>query len=1027
MAAHLVGREPELKIVSAIVDDLSKGRGGLLLILGEPGIGKTRLAEAVAERTVAMGAHTTWATAWQHAGAPPLWLWEQAIRQLDGGALLLTGATEVGPAEADAARFRQFDAVGRAVVEATERSPVVIVLDDLQWADVASLRLLAFVVEATRGRPCLLVGTCRQDELPEAELASLGRLGTSILLGGLDERSVGEVLALAMGKPIAEDVAGAVAGRSGGNPLFVLEFGRLMIASGRTELAEAAVPPAASALIGRRLARFSEPVVAVLQGAAVLGKKFSVDMLEGLLTNDGPGLDVRTGLSQAASGGLLVQQSRTEYAFGHDLVRDVVAESIPSSRAEALHARAAGILSERASRDPSLHARAAVHFESAGSAEAAAPHWEEAAAWALGMLAYEEAATCFARAADCVSNDPARTTDLLLAEADALLRSGVLTVARERYAEAAASARRLGDPHRMAAAVLGIGAGVAGWEVPLNDPRHVLLVEETLGVVPDDELALRSVLMSQLSGARATPDTLPESRRLAEQALDLARRAGDPASEARALAAMCDAMAGPGHAAERGDMEQRIVELGHAAGDRSLEVLGHRFRVVARLELGDFDAVDREIAAFERGVEYLRQPLLSWYIPIFRGMRALVRGRFEDAEAFAAQARAAAEATGSTNAHLLATTLQVGIDAATGGDTPIDTFDDILDIDPAAWSSYAAGLAHVATRAGDRDRAAEVLALHSRNGFARIGDDAEHLATLLMFGRTAVALGDRPSMRAMYDAFAPYAGMWVVDGIAAVCWGPVELELARLAAGLGERESGQRYLDAARRAIDEAGAEGVRRELALVAEALGAAPAVPDTEPVGRGAGWLHEGEFWSLSYDGATVRLKDAKGLADLATLLAMPGREVHVLDLVSRESGTGPREGDLGEQIDPQARAAYRTRLAELEDEIDAASVDSDRGRLEQATAERDFLVSELAGALGLGGRARRTGDPAERARKAVSTRIKLAIDRVGRVHPTLAAHLRNSVRTGVFCSYQPERPVTWRVQPPYGDATPNVAPQG
>ncbi len=230
---------------------------------------------------------------------------------------------------------------------------------------------------------------------------------------------------------------------------------------------------------------------------------------------------------------------------------------------------------------------------------------------------------------------------------------------------------------------------------------------------------------------------------------------------------------------------------------------------------------------FERGVEYLRQPLLSWYIPIFRGMRALFRGRFAEADAFAAQAHAAAEATGSTNAYLLATTLQSGINAATGADTAVDTFDGILDIDPAAWSSYASGMAYVAVRAGETDRAAALLELHAGNAFARIGDDSEHLATLLMFGRTAVALGDRSSMQAMYDAFAPYAGMWIVDGIGAVCWGPVELELARLAAGLGQQESGQRHLEAARSAVDEAGAEGVRRELALVAETLGAAPVEP--------------------------------------------------------------------------------------------------------------------------------------------------------------------------------------------------------
>ena len=902
MADHLVGREPELKIVSTIVDDLSDGRGGLLLILGEPGIGKTRLAEAVVERVVAQGAQTAWATAWQHAGAPPLWLWEQAARQLDCGDLLLTQTKDVGASEADAARFEQFDAVGRALVTATERSPVVIVLDDLQWADVASLRLLAFVVEATRGHPLLLVGTLRQDELPEAELAMLSRLGVSVLLGGLDEEAVGEVLAMAMGDPVAEEVAGVVAGRSGGNPLFVWEFGRLMNASGRTEVAEAAVPPGAAVLIRRRLARFSEPVMAVLQGGAVLGKKFSVDTLEGVLANDGPGTDIRAGLDQATSGGLLVQLSRAEYAFGHDLVRDVVAESIPSARASALHAQAGGILAERASRDPSQHARAAAHFETSGSAEAAAPHWEEAAAWALGMLAYEEAAACFARAANCVTNDAARTTDLLLAEADALLRSGVLQGARERFADAAVSARRLGDPRRMAAAVLGIGAGVAGWEVPLNDARHVRLVEETLSVVPDDEPALRSLLLGQLSVARATPDTLDESRRLAEEALDLARQVADPAAESRALAAMCDAMSGPAHAAERRDMAQRIVELGAEAGDRALEVLGHRFLVVAHLELGDFDAVDHEIAAFERGVEYLRQPLLSWYIPIFRGMRALVRGRFAEAEAFVAQAQAAADATGSINARLLATTLQVGIDSATGGDIPVDTFADILDIDPAAWSSYAAGLSYVAMRAGRSDRAADAAGMHADNGFARIGDDAEHLATVLLFGRTAVALGDRTQhagdvrrLRAVRRDVGRRRHRGRVLGAGRARAGPAR-RWTRPSRSLESGTSRRPGAPSTAAGLDGLAASELSSGRRGPGRSTGRAGS-PNRSP--RAAGWLLEGEFWTLSYDGPRCGSRTRRDLPTSPSSSPNRGGRCTCSTCRRASSATWPARAISGEQF--------------------------------------------------------------------------------------------------------------------------------
>jgi hypothetical protein len=180
------------------------------------------------------------------------------------------------------------------------------------------------------------------------------------------------------------------------------------------------------------------------------------------------------------------------------------------------------------------------------------------------------------------------------------------------------------------------------------------------------------------------------------------------------------------------------------------------------------------------------------------------------------------------------------------------------------------------------------------------------------------------------------------------------------------------------------------------------------------------------LTFDGRTARLKDAKGLADLAQLLVRPGQEVHVMDLWGDVSGARAA-GDLGEVLDRPAREAYRRRLAELESAIDEAARDNDRGRLEQARTERDFIAAELAAALGLGGRARRTGDPAERARKAVSTRIRLAIDRVAKAHPALGAHLRNSVRTGMYCSYQPERPTAWRLDPAFGDATRDVAPQG
>lgn len=164
------------------------------------------------------------------------------------------------------------------------------------------------------------------------------------------------------------------------------------------------------------------------------------------------------------------------------------------------------------------------------------------------------------------------------------------------------------------------------------------------------------------------------------------------------------------------------------------------------------------------------------------------------------------------------------------------------------------------------------------------------------------------------------------------------------------------------------------------------------------------EGEVWALAYAGATVRIRDSKGLRDLAVLLRAPDRAVHVCEL------TGTPVTASGEDLDATAVAAYRRHLAGLEDEIARAEADSDVGRAAALRAERDFIAAELASALGLAGRSRRSGDPVERARKAVTGRIRDSISRIGAVHPALGRHLTNSVRTGTWCVYAPERPVRW-----------------
>jgi tetratricopeptide (TPR) repeat protein len=166
-----------------------------------------------------------------------------------------------------------------------------------------------------------------------------------------------------------------------------------------------------------------------------------------------------------------------------------------------------------------------------------------------------------------------------------------------------------------------------------------------------------------------------------------------------------------------------------------------------------------------------------------------------------------------------------------------------------------------------------------------------------------------------------------------------------------------------------------------------------------------HEGDYWCVVFEGRTVRVRDLKGMRYLAQLLGSPGREFHVLDLVAAETGQRTALGDAGEMLDERAKTAYRRRLVEIEDDIEQARALEDDVREAQADAERDFLMRELARAVGLGGRNRRAASASARARSGVTRAVRQAIARIGEHHRELGEHLDHAVRTGTYCTYVPD----------------------
>ena len=277
----------------------------------------------------------------------------------------------------------------------------------------------------------------------------------------------------------------------------------------------------------------------------------------------------------------------------------------------------------------------------------------------------------------------------------------------------------------------------------------------------------------------------------------------------------------------------------------------------------------------------------------------------------------------------------------------------------------------------------------------------------------AAAVADRGRCAALYEQLLPRVDEFAVVGAAVFTTGPVALQLGLLAAALGRWDDAARHLEDAAARSDRLGArlhgDRARTELERL----------PSARDRADGGGEPNEfrcgGEVWTLVFAGRRAQLRDAKGLRDLAVLLAAPGREVAATELVAGvHGGAATAIAALGADpvLDDRARAAYRARLADLDDELAQADAHHDIERSARLAAERDALIGELARATGLGGRRRRLGDAAERARTTVTARIRDAIGRIERAHPELGRHLRASIVTGTRCAYRPAETVRWSV---------------
>jgi DNA-binding SARP family transcriptional activator len=829
------GRAEELAELAGSLEDALRGRGSVVLIAGEPGIGKSRLAEELIARARERDARILVGRCWEAGGAPAYWPWVQALRthvresapdelrsQLGQGgpelATILPELREVLPdlrhvqaPDSEGARFRLFETVAAFLRNAASSKPVAIFLDDLQAADAPSLLMLRFVSGELANAPVLIVGCYRDTEVgPDlaGALAELSRQASVRRLGlkGLGQTDVSRLLELTMGDLPAEELAERVHAETQGNPLFAAEIGRLLAAEDSRDRPQGRLPIPEGVIeaIGLRLQRQSEGCREVLTLASVIGREFGVDALE-----RASGLQEETVfelLEEAAAARLVgdVPGASGRLRFSHILVRDALYEAIPAPRRLRLHRGIGETLEALYAGNPDPHlAELAHHYLQAGSlaAEKAVEYAARSGDRSASQYAYEEAARHYSSALGMLemtgSGDAAKTCELLLSRGDALSRAGSGQEAKQVLLRAADLAEHADRSDQLARAALAYGGRFA-WARASTDPALVPLLERALAAVGQQDVPTRVRLLARLAGALRDESLRDRRARLGEEALELARQSGDPVTLADAIEGHWIAVEGPPEILAGDGMEvcEKLISLGQQLGDKERVFAGHDHLLHTVWMLCDRAAVEVELATLSALAEELRQPARRWHVGTGLTMLALMEGDFERAEELISETLARGEQAQSWNAIVSQRLALFVLRRAQGRLAELeDTIRRSVHEYPALLR-FRCALAHLYGELGrERDARAAFDPLLSRD-LAREHLDAEWLFSMMLLVEPCAFLGDEGAAAKLYSLLLPYEHLYAQAPVEAV-FGSLARGLGVLATTLSRFDDAERHFDIA--------------------------------------------------------------------------------------------------------------------------------------------------------------------------------------------------------------------------------------
>lgn len=1091
-----VGRTRELAQLDAARAALLQGRGHLLVVDGEAGIGKSRFCAEVAERVREAGARVVMARCWLDGGAPPLWPWQPILAELcgDDAVKLLTSTADVADVGPD--RFARFVAVTGRLADACRQSPVCLVIDDVHGTDVGALLLIRFVARSLPRFPLLVLLSRRSGEPVEGSeearlLDELEREATAITLGGLDIAET-EAFLHEHGVPhVAPDMLTTLFGLTRGHPLFLRRIAQTMSRSG----AEPALRGGLQVAIEQALDGLGAASRHVLSVAAVLGPDPLVSEtaeVAGCST-----VDVLDTIDDGAAAGLVAMAGDGRLSFSHELVRAAMEHRLsPADRVEA-HARAAAVVADDAIAGPRAHrlARAAYHARCAASRSAddarrAVSLCEAAAQAMVGNYAYEQADALLSAAMDLHAlgrlSEPSAWLTLQWAEAAAL--RGHMRAALERYGAALTRAEAEDKPALLAEAALGWGGVWLGTHsTPFERARSPGFCRKALDRLPATDPAhetLRTRLQVRLT-AEATFGGGPMEPLF--EAVEAARRSGDPRALAEALNLAHHAMFTPEHVRGRLALAEELVEVTSVADLEVLSLMGMLWRTIDILHLGAEPCI-RALEALRERATALGNESVLYNVAVVDVLLLVGQGRLADAEAQAHRAHELGERIDQLDRHVYRATQIAAIRWMQGREgeavataEEVTTSPTLSDREFSVWAMAAC----LAARAGDRERAWVILKRCLPSELVDLAPSGTWTAGLVALVEAAVALGDRGLSGQAYDLLLPHADLPAVAGLGIVCLGSVERTLGVAAAALGRHDLAVEHLERAVAANERLGnrpmatisrgdlagalvrrgdAPGSRRDRAsaLLRQVITEGSAM---ELTGRVAGWEAElrdldaarpasdpaavaapggrredrraasgtgsaergvirrdGRRWIVALVERRIRVPHRVGMRYLAELLTNPGKRIPAVTLADNVSD--PSRPQRHELLDEQARSTYAARARELAADLAEAEASNDLHRAERLRVELDALVDQLEAATGLNGRPRHFPDDHERARVAVQKAIKRAIEAIEDADTQLADTFRQTISTGVTCSYTPlaTEPIAWSTQEPE-DSEPTV----